>query len=108
MEADFTTGVPSSKVALLASPEFKSLWPRIVRPACGPTVTGVFHRSMFSFSLIAWLSTVLFCGPGLGVRCCLRRLRTYSDSNWKSSEGGSSFKDNAEESFDNAVIAWPL
>jgi len=41
---------------------------------------------------------------GEGVRCCRRRDLTYSDSNSKSSEGGSSGMDRAEDNACNALI----
>lgn len=70
-------------------------------------VTGVLHRSIFSFPdsgfavLLAWF----WCIIGLGV-FCLSRDFTYSDSNWNSSDGVSSSwrVSNAEDIACGAII----
>jgi hypothetical protein len=84
-----------------------SLCARAVRPAEEPRVTGVLHREGSSLSREG-LCRREACGlvMGLGVRS-LRRDFTYSDSNWKSSEGGeggSSWRERAEDRVRRAVM----
>lgn len=90
--------------------EFKSRWPRTVRPVLAPVVTGVLHLSKFSFPPASRAVFPIVAGlwtTGDGVRS-LRRLFTYSDSNSNSSEGGdggSSWSERAADNTCNAVIS---
>jgi hypothetical protein len=101
-EASLTPGVFSVRL----KPEFMSRAPSTVLLACASMVTGVLHRSIFSFPDIDDVFREGLMMMGLGVRC-FRRDLTYSDSNWNSSEGGSSscMDNNAEDIACNAVIA---
>ena len=114
-----STEVNDMALTLRLNPEFTSLAPNTVRPACAPNVTGVLYRSKFSFpDICGYAVVVVVVGGGCvglwimgeGVRCCLRRDFMYSDSNWNSSEGGeggsSSWRERrAEERAWRAVIS---